>query len=105
MNPWQFVGAFFLGLFMGWVYYKTRSLLPTILMHASTNLVAFIGMKVTDASDFDKTLVDYWGGWTNFALVTVGAILILFLCIFFLKKLFAREEMKKMTEQYMEIDE
>jgi len=105
MNPWQFVGAFFLGLFMGWVYYKTRSLLPTILMHASTNLVAFIGMKVTDASDFDKTLFDYWGGWTNFTLGTLGAILILLLCIFFLKKIFAKEEIKKMTAQYKEREE
>jgi len=94
-----------LGLFMGWVYYKTRSLLPCILMHASNNLIGFIGMKVTDASDFNKTSLDYWGSWANFIIATVGAILILYLCIIFLKKIFSKETMKKMNAQYMEIDE
>lgn len=42
LNPWQGVPAFILGLFLGWVYWKTRSLLPCILIHALNNLIAFI---------------------------------------------------------------
>ena len=97
LNPWQFVGAFLFGLFMGWVYYKTRSLLPSILMHAANNLLAFIGMKMTDASNFDDTIAEFFGGWANYIIATVGAILILFLCIIFLKSIFAKEEMKMRT--------
>lgn len=97
LNPWQFVGAFLFGLFIGWVYYKTRSLLPSILMHAANNLLAFIGMKMTDASNFDDTIAEFFGGWANYIIATVGAILILFLCIIFLKSIFAKEEMKMRT--------
>ncbi|MDD4637203.1 MAG: type II CAAX endopeptidase family protein [Bacteroidales bacterium] len=97
LNPWQFINAFLLGLFMGWVYYKTRSLLPTILMHAANNLFGFIGMKMSDSSDYNKTLYDYYGGWANYIIATVGAILILYLCIIFLKNIFAKEEMKMKT--------
>ena len=38
--PWQFLGAFFLGLVLGLVYYKTKSLLLPILMHAFNNFIA-----------------------------------------------------------------
>ena len=39
-NPWQFLGAFLLGLVLGFVYYKTRSLLLPILLHAFNNFFA-----------------------------------------------------------------
>ena len=37
LNPWQFIPAFALGLFMGWVYYRTRSLMTTIFIHFVAN--------------------------------------------------------------------
>ena len=37
-NPWQFVGAVLLGSVLGLVYYKTKSLLLPILLHAFNNL-------------------------------------------------------------------
>jgi membrane protease YdiL (CAAX protease family) len=42
MNPWQFIGAFMVGSVMGWVYFKTRSLIPCILMHLVNNLAGFL---------------------------------------------------------------
>ena len=39
LNPWQFVGAFLLGLVLGIVYYKTQSLLMPILLHAFNNFL------------------------------------------------------------------
>lgn len=38
--PWQFLGAFLIGLVLGLVYYKTKSLLLPILMHAFNNFIA-----------------------------------------------------------------
>lgn len=38
--PWQFLGAFLLGSVLGLVYYKTKSLLLPILMHAFNNFIA-----------------------------------------------------------------
>jgi membrane protease YdiL (CAAX protease family) len=41
-NPWQFVGAGLLGCVLGLVYYKTKSLLLAILLHAFNNLLSAI---------------------------------------------------------------
>ena len=41
-NPWQFVGAVLLGSVLGLVYYKTKSLLLSILLHAFNNLCSAI---------------------------------------------------------------
>src|SRR5687768_8909076 len=49
LNPWQFIAAFVIGIFSGWIYYKTRKLTLSILIHAVNNLVAFISMSFLDA--------------------------------------------------------
>lgn len=41
MNPWQFIPAFFIGLFLGWLFVKTRSLGACVLCHAAWNGLAF----------------------------------------------------------------
>ncbi len=41
MNPWQFIVAFVLGLLIGYVYLKTRSLLPCIFIHFIANLAGY----------------------------------------------------------------
>lgn len=43
LNPWQFIGASILGAYIGWVYYRTRSLIPCIIIHLLNNLIAFLG--------------------------------------------------------------
>lgn len=42
MNPWQAIPAFLIGILMGWVYWKTRSLWATILIHFINNGFAYI---------------------------------------------------------------
>ncbi|MDP4197491.1 MAG: CPBP family intramembrane metalloprotease [Bacteroidota bacterium] len=37
INPAMIVSAFLGGLIMGWLYYKTKTLIPCILLHATTN--------------------------------------------------------------------
>jgi uncharacterized protein len=37
LNIWQLLPAFIMGLLLGWVYARTRSLLPCILGHAAWN--------------------------------------------------------------------
>lgn len=57
MNPWQFVGAFLLGLVLGLVYYRTQSLLMAILLHAFNNFISslmIINTKTENFGDFFK---------------------------------------------------
>ncbi|MFA8434464.1 MAG: lysostaphin resistance A-like protein [Marinifilaceae bacterium] len=44
MNLAQFVGAFLIGIVIGWLYWKTDSLWPGILIHFVNNSLAFAGM-------------------------------------------------------------
>jgi len=40
LNPWQGIPATFDGLFLGWVYYKTQSVIPGMIIHAAINITA-----------------------------------------------------------------
>jgi len=53
-NPWQFAGASLLGLVLGLVYYKTKSLLMPILLHAFNNLFSALLMMYSDSETFSE---------------------------------------------------
>ncbi len=44
LNPWQFVGAGFLGAIFGFVYYRTRSLWLCMFLHGLNNTISYIYM-------------------------------------------------------------
>jgi Predicted metal-dependent membrane protease len=90
LNPWQFISALVIGLFSGWVYYRTRKLSLSILIHLVNNLFAFIGMYSMDTETMmNQSLSELYGGFTNFILITAGAILISITSIFLLRKEFS----------------
>jgi uncharacterized protein len=96
LNPWQFVTGFILGIFIGWVYYRTKSLVYPIIIHATANLTGFLMRIFLDIdSQADKTLLESYGGMTNLLLSIFGSIIILWICIFFLNKMLDR--MKKVV--------
>lgn len=60
-NPWQFVGAAFLGCVLGLVYYKTKSLLLPMLLHGFNNLSSSILILYTKNESFaDAFKVSEW---------------------------------------------
>ncbi|MDR0560831.1 MAG: CPBP family intramembrane metalloprotease [Prevotellaceae bacterium] len=42
MNPWQGIPAFIIGLISGWIFWKTKSVIPCIFLHLMNNGVGFI---------------------------------------------------------------
>jgi membrane protease YdiL (CAAX protease family) len=48
LNPFQFLSAFVLGILLGWVFLKTRSLLPCIFAHALNNAGGWIARGVLE---------------------------------------------------------
>ncbi len=93
LNPWQFIGAFIIGIFSGWIYYKTKKLTLPILMHMANNLFAFVGMYFTDAETMmNQSLTEQYGGLLNLILITVGGIVVAIICIRILRNDFNKAE-------------
>jgi hypothetical protein len=87
LNPWQFITAMGLGIFIGWIYHRTRSLLPCIAIHAFANGTSFfLSAGMTDEQQ-DMTLVETVGGITNLLLVLAGAGVVLYVGIRLLDRL------------------
>ncbi len=58
MNPQQMVYATLLGVVFGWIYYRTRSLLPVIAGHILNNSVAVMTMKIWGNEDIEAVTAD-----------------------------------------------
>jgi membrane protease YdiL (CAAX protease family) len=80
-NPWQFVGAVLLGCVLGLVYYKTKSLLLPMLLHAFNNLCSSILMFYTKSESFaDAFKLSEW------MILIIGSILFSLFYYLFTKK-------------------
>jgi len=80
-NPWQFVGAVLLGCVLGLVYYKTKSLLLPMLLHAFNNLCSSILIFYTKSESFaDAFKVSEW------VILVIGIILFSLFYYLFTKK-------------------
>ncbi len=92
LNPWQFVSAFFLGLFIGWVYLRTKSISLAIIIHAFNNFAAILPemLGFTSSADKNISLSEYFGGTFNYALIITLAGLIAITCIYLISKSFIR---------------
>lgn len=93
LNPWQFISALILGIFSGWIYYKTRKLSLSILIHSVNNLIGFISFYFIDMDTMmTGSLSEQYGGVTNLILVVVGGIILTILGI-----ALSRKEIKRLT--------
>jgi membrane protease YdiL (CAAX protease family) len=71
MNPWQAVPAFFGGLFLGWVYYKTQSVIPGMIIHATINTTGSIFLYLPNNHQSFLSLL----GLTNYIILCVVSVL------------------------------
>ncbi|MBR2224501.1 MAG: CPBP family intramembrane metalloprotease [Bacteroidales bacterium] len=78
-NPWQALNAFLIGVLMGYVYYKTGSLILTMIIHFVNNGTAVILSNVESLKDYE-----YWIdilGKQNYTLVFIASCVVLAACI------------------------
>lgn len=78
MNVPQGIHAFLIGLLLGWMYYRTGSILPGILFHWVNNSVAFIMFNIMPQMA-DGKLIDLFHG--NERMVTLSVIFSLFILL------------------------
>lgn len=78
LNVPQGIHAFLIGLLLGWMYYRTRSILPGILFHWVNNSVAFIMFHIMPQMA-DGKLIDLFH--SNERMVTLSVIFSFFILI------------------------
>ena len=76
MNPAQLPHAFLIGLLLGWLYYRTNSIIPGMVYHWVNNSVAYVMYNLYP--DPDLTLTQLFGSEQT-ALMAVGCSLCIIL--------------------------
>ena len=76
MNPAQMPHAFLIGLLLGWMYWRTDSIVPGVVYHWVNNTVAYILYNIYP--DPDLTLVEMFGSEQK-VLMALGFSLLIFL--------------------------
>ena len=69
-NKAQFINALLMGLLLGWMYYRTKSLVPGILMHWVNNTMAYVLNNLMPQSD--GKLIDLFHGDEKTVYYAVG---------------------------------
>lgn len=57
LNPIQVFYAFFLGIAFGWIYYRTRSIMPVLIGHVLNNSFAAISMLISGSETEQELLL------------------------------------------------
>lgn len=83
LNPWQAIGAIIFGLFFGWLYWKTNSLIPGIILHFVNNFAAFILTFGIDKNI--ETFYQLINNWAIYSIVFISSITILIVGLRILK--------------------
>jgi membrane protease YdiL (CAAX protease family) len=77
MNPAQMPHAFIIGLLLGWMYYRTGSILPGVAYHWANNSVAYVMYALYP--DPDMKLIDIFKGSEQHVYMALGFSLLILL--------------------------
>ena len=86
-NPWQGIEALIIGMVMGYIYFKTGSLLLTILIHFINNAFSVIATHIDSLKDLQG---NYWVevmDKSDYALLYIIACIILAACLWFFSRI------------------
>lgn len=93
LSPTQFVSGFIMGVFTGWIYYKTKSLAYAVIIHVATNLTSLLmshfGIYQAVNHYF---LLENAGSMLMVLAIVFGSGLLVMLGLYFLKKEFDKKE-------------
>lgn len=88
MNMWQTTSAILLGLLIGWVYWKSSSIIPGMVIHFVNNLIGYIAM--INMADANESLSDSIGDNLIYGVVLLIALGIFILSWRWLNKRWTR---------------
>ncbi len=85
-NPAQMPHAFLIGLLLGWMYYRSGSILPGVALHWVNNTVAYATYMLFPATSDMKLVEVYNGDYLRLALSLVISVCILLISIYQLNR-------------------
>lgn len=88
MNPWQFVGAFLMGIFISWVYYKSRNLALPVFIHFINNLTSYLFLYFTNKPVMEASLRDVFTGSSGYYTLIIACVILLGLFFMFSGRIF-----------------
>lgn len=89
LNPWQFIGAFGIGLINGWVFWKTKNIILPILIHLTNNLFfTLFGIYFGTSYLVEKPMREVFGNYDNQILSIIICLIILGTILYFLNRKF-----------------
>ena len=101
INPAQIITATLIGLLLGWIYYKTASLIPCILIHILNNsLSVYLSLKYPDT----EYIRDLFTGNTYF-IVLIAAIVVFVGSVLWMKRTTIPFPWKDNVEEMKEVKE
>lgn len=88
LNPWQFIGAFLVGIFISWVYYKTKNLALPVFIHFINNLLSYLFLYFTNKPVMEASLRDVFTGSSGYYTMIIACIILLGLFFMFSGRIF-----------------
>ena len=77
-NMAQLLNAFFIGILLGWMYYRTESIVPGIVLHWVNNTVAYTMYKLMPQMN-DGKLIDFFHGNNRLMYMGLACSLLVFI--------------------------
>ena len=98
--------AIILGLLLGWVYYQTKSLLYTTILHVASNIFGLIAVYFRLKTKSHTGVFDFYGHYTWYALFACLIIGVFLFVILYKRKTIKHETVRKseLIEELSNID-
>jgi membrane protease YdiL (CAAX protease family) len=90
-NVAQSIGALVIGAVFGWIYFKTQSIIPSIILHALVNGISYISVLNIDYSDLNKSTRDWFGSDIFYFSFYFLCVVLAGLCAWYLHERYFRE--------------
>lgn len=91
-NPAQMPHALLMGLLLGWLFYRSNSIVPGVVLHFVNNTMAFVVYQFYPNPD--AKLAEIFGSETKVYIICVLSVLLLISTLIILNKKFAKPKLE-----------
>lgn len=91
-NMAQGLGAFLMGLFMGWLYWKTRSLYLPILLHFVNNSISCAALLIVPKDKVEINLIDVMPNHQLYYALVLASIVFCVVGVLFIKNYYFKPD-------------